>query len=69
MDWAATAGLTERELDVPRLLVEGLPDREIAERLYIGPRTAMRHVANILGKFDAHSRTAAVSYALRRGLI
>ncbi len=66
---ADSAGLTERELEVLRLLVEGLPDREIAERLFISPRTAMRHVANILGKFDAHSRTAAVSIALRRGLI
>lgn len=66
---ANNAGRTDRELEVLRLLVEGLPDRGIAERLYISPPTAMRHVTNILGKFDAHSRTAAVSIVLRRGLI
>jgi len=63
-----TAGLTEREIEVLRLLVEGLTDREIAQRLFISPRTAMRHVANILGKLDANTRTAAVTYALRQGL-
>lgn len=63
-----TAGLTEREIEVLRLLVDGLTDREIAGRLFISPRTAMRHVANILAKLDANTRTAAVSYALRQGI-
>jgi DNA-binding NarL/FixJ family response regulator len=61
-------GLTVRELEVLRLLVEGLSDREIAERLFISPHTVMRHVSSILGKLEVPSRTAAATWAVRHGL-
>jgi non-specific serine/threonine protein kinase len=51
--------LTSREREVLALLAEGITDREIGDRLFISPRTAMRHVANILLKLQVHSRTAA----------
>ncbi len=66
---ANTAGLTRREIDVLRLVVDGLSDREIGEALFISPRTAMTHVANILGKLGLESRTAAAAFALRNGLL
>ncbi len=53
--------LTNREREVLALLAEGITDREIGERLFISPRTAMRHVANILLKLQVHSRTAAAA--------
>jgi predicted ATPase/DNA-binding CsgD family transcriptional regulator len=66
---ATNAGLTRREIDVLRLVVDGLSDREIGEALFISPRTAMTHVANILGKLGLESRTAAAAFALRNGLL
>lgn len=61
-------GLTPRELEVVRLLVDGQSDRQIGERLYISHRTVMTHVANILAKLDVQSRTAAATQAVRLGL-
>jgi DNA-binding CsgD family transcriptional regulator/tetratricopeptide (TPR) repeat protein len=61
-------GLTKREIEVLRLLVDGMSDREIAENLFISPRTAMTHVTNILNKLNVPSRTAAATYAVRHGL-
>jgi DNA-binding NarL/FixJ family response regulator len=60
--------LTPREREVLKLLAEGCTDREIADRLFISHRTAMQHVANILGKLEVSSRTAAAAFALRHGL-
>jgi DNA-binding CsgD family transcriptional regulator/tetratricopeptide (TPR) repeat protein len=60
--------LTPRELEVLRLLVDGRSDREIAEALYISPRTVMTHVMNILNKLGVNSRTAAASHAIRHGI-
>jgi DNA-binding NarL/FixJ family response regulator len=54
---------------VLRLVVEGKSDREIANALYISPRTVMRHVANILSKLNVESRTAAASLAIRHGIV
>lgn len=65
---SSPAGLTPRELDVLRLIVEGLTDREIAERLFISRYTVARHVANVLAKLDVPSRTAAATWALRHDL-
>jgi DNA-binding NarL/FixJ family response regulator len=65
---AASQGLSPRELDVLRLIVEGLSDREIAERLFISPRTVMRHVAGIFNKLGVNSRTAAATWAVRRDI-
>ena len=61
--------LTDRELEVLRLVAEGHRDKEIAERLFIAPSTAKNFVKKILGKLDAKSRTQAVSKARKLGLI
>jgi DNA-binding NarL/FixJ family response regulator len=61
--------LTRRELDVVRLMVAGLTNGEIAERLVLSNHTAHRHVANILRKLDARSRAAAASRAVQAGLL
>lgn len=61
--------LTPRELDVVRLLAEGLPNKLIADRLGISEHTVKFHVNAILGKLGAHSRTEAVTRAARTGLI
>ena len=60
--------LTEREMEVLRLVARGLSNEEIAERLYIGERTARTHVSNILSKLHLANRTQAALYALREGL-
>jgi len=62
-------GLTERELEVLRLVVAGRTDREIAEALFIGHRTAQTHVANILAKLGVNSRTAAATAAIAAGIV
>ena len=66
---AAAHDLSAREMEVLRLVAEGLSDREIAERLSISPKTAMRHVANIYLKLGVGSRAAATSFAYRHGLV
>jgi DNA-binding CsgD family transcriptional regulator len=63
------AGLTARELEVLRYLVEGRSDREIADTLSVSHRTVSHHVSNILGKLYVSSRTAAVTVAIREGLV
>ena len=62
-------GLTARERDVLRLIVDGHPDREIAEALFISPRTVTTHVTNILNKLGVNSRSAAAAYAVRHDLV
>lgn len=64
-----TLGLTNREVEVLRLVAMGLSDREVGDRLFISHGTARTHVRNILGKLGVHSRTAATSVALRERLI
>jgi DNA-binding NarL/FixJ family response regulator len=61
--------LTARERDVLQMLSQGLGNKEIAARLKISEHTVKFHVASILGKLGASTRTEAVSVALRRGLI
>jgi two-component system, NarL family, nitrate/nitrite response regulator NarL len=61
--------LTPRELEVLRLMAEGLPNKTIAARLDISEHTVKFHVNTILGKLDAASRTEAVVRATRLGLI
>ena len=61
--------LTERELEVLRLLAQGLPNKEIAARLVITERTAKFHVSSIMTKLGAANRTEAVSLAAQRGLV
>jgi non-specific serine/threonine protein kinase len=63
-----TPALTEREMEVLRLLAEGLTNRQIADALFVSLRTAATHVDHILTKLDVRTRTAAVAYAVRHGL-
>jgi predicted ATPase/DNA-binding CsgD family transcriptional regulator len=65
----AASELTQRELDVLRLLVEGNSDREIAEALFIGARTVQTHVANLFAKLGVNARAEAAAVAVRRGLV
>jgi NarL family two-component system response regulator LiaR len=60
--------LTERELEVLRLLAQGKSNREIADQLVITELTVRTHVSNILGKLHLASRTQAALYALKEGL-
>jgi NarL family two-component system response regulator LiaR len=60
--------LSERELEVLRLLAQGKSNREIAEQLVITELTVRTHVSNILGKLHLASRTQAALYALKEGL-
>jgi DNA-binding NarL/FixJ family response regulator len=61
--------LTPREMDVLRLLAQGLPNRKIAAQLAINERTVKYHVGAILAKLEAANRTAAVMRAIEQGLI
>ena len=63
------AGLTKREIEVLRLVAEGLNNQVIADRLFVSEHTIHRHVANIFSKLSVSSRAAAVAQAARRGLI
>ena len=65
----APHGLSARELEVLRLLVAGKSDREIADALFISPRTASKHVGAILAKLDVASRAEAAVLALQRSLV
>jgi DNA-binding NarL/FixJ family response regulator len=58
-------GLTRREREVLALLVEGLSQAEIAERLYLSPKTVGTHIQRTLGKLGVKSRTQAVALAAR----
>ena len=60
------SGLTARELDVLRLLVEGHSDRQIGEALFIGTRTVQTHVANLFAKLGVNARAEAAAVAVRR---
>lgn len=60
-----THELTKRELEVLALLVEGLGQDEIAEKLFVSPKTVGKHIEHILGKLGVHSRAQAVAFALR----
>jgi len=61
--------LTQREREVLRLVAQGLSEREIAEKLFISPHTAHRHLSNIRLKLNVTTQAAAVAHAARVGLI
>jgi NarL family two-component system response regulator LiaR len=61
--------LTERELEVLALMVEGLNNTQIAGRLSVSPSTIKSHVSNILSKLEVASRTEAVTLALRNRIV
>jgi len=60
--------LTEREIEVLRLLAQGQANKEIARSLHIAEKTVKTHVSNILAKLGLQSRTQAALYALRVGI-
>ena len=66
---AAPFGLTERELEVLRLVAAGRSNRDIAAELFISPKTASVHVSNILGKLGVSSRGEAAATAYRQRLL
>jgi ATP/maltotriose-dependent transcriptional regulator MalT len=66
---AAASALTARELDVLRLVAQGLSNPEIAKRLVLSEHTVKRHLANILGKLNLGSRSAAAAWGVRTGLV
>lgn len=61
--------LTARQQEVLKLIATGLPNKEIADRLYISERTVKFHVSEILAKLGAGNRTEAVAIATEKGLI
>lgn len=61
-------GLSPRELDVLRLMADGMSNQEISDTLFISVRTTTSHATSILSKLNLRSRTAAVAYAIRNGL-
>ncbi len=61
-------GLSDREVDVLRLVAQGLSNEEIGQRLFISEPTVRAHVSNILSKLHLANRTQAALYALRKGL-
>jgi two-component system, NarL family, response regulator LiaR len=63
-----TDPLTERELEVLRLISQGMSNREIADKLVVAEWTVRTHVSNILSKLHLASRTQAALYALKTGL-
>ena len=64
-----TPRLTDRELEVLKLVAQGLNNREIAKRLFISENTVKNHVRNILEKLQLHSRMEAMVYAVREKLL
>ncbi len=61
--------LTPRELDVLKLVAQGLSNSDIAQRLFLSEHTIHRHLANILRKLGLSSRVAAAAWGVRNGLV
>ena len=61
--------LTDRERQILRLIVEGLPNKEIANRLYLSPKTVDNHRARIMAKLGRHDVIGLVKYAMATGLV
>ena len=63
------SALTEREREILKLVAEGYTNNQIAERLFISPKTVDTHRTHIMDKLNLHSRAELVKYAIRRGLL
>jgi len=63
------ADLTDREVDVLRILARGRSNKEIASELHVSEATVHTHVINLYGKIQVNSRAGAVLYALEHDLI
>jgi two-component system, NarL family, response regulator LiaR len=66
---AATYDLTDREQEILTLMVDGLPNHEIADRLVVSQSTVKFHVSNVLSKLEVSTRTEAVALALKHKLV
>ncbi|HZX05088.1 HD domain-containing phosphohydrolase [Kribbella sp.] len=66
---ADNKGLTNREIDVLRLVARGLPNKEIAKRLVVTPKTVGNHIEHIYTKIGVSNRAAAALFATRHGLL
>jgi DNA-binding NarL/FixJ family response regulator len=60
--------LSEREMEILRLVAQGCDNDEIAERLFLSPRTVKNHVSSILAKLQMDNRVQAAVYAVRKGI-
>ena len=60
--------LTDREVEVLRLLARGLTNKQIAARLVVSPRTVQHHVAHIYPKIDRRTRAGAAMFAMEHGI-
>jgi DNA-binding NarL/FixJ family response regulator len=65
----AQQALTQREIEVLRMLAEGMSNKRIAHQLYLSEHTVKFHISSIFAKLSVSSRTEAVTIGLRRGLI
>jgi DNA-binding NarL/FixJ family response regulator len=63
------AGLSQREVEVLRLVAAGLTNKQIAERLHLSEKTVARHLSNIFTKIDVASRSAATAFAFEHRLL
>jgi DNA-binding CsgD family transcriptional regulator len=63
------AGLSAREVEVLRLAARGLTTKEIAERLYISPKTADHHIQHVYTKIEVSTRAAAALWAMEHGVV
>jgi DNA-binding CsgD family transcriptional regulator len=66
---AHPAGLSDREVDVLRLVASGLTNAEIADQLFLSPRTVDAHLYRIYRKLDVGSRAAAARFAVQNGIL
>ncbi|MHB8510672.1 MAG: LuxR C-terminal-related transcriptional regulator [Actinomycetota bacterium] len=65
----APAGFTQRQMQVLRLLARGLPNKQIADRLFVSERTVKAYLSSIFEKLNVTNRSGAITAALRLGLI
>jgi DNA-binding CsgD family transcriptional regulator len=66
---AVPGGLTQRELDVVRLVVRGYSDRQIGDDIFVSPRTVNAHIRNILAKTQLKNRTELSMWAMEHGVV
>ena len=68
-DFVNYGNLSDREKEILQLVAEGNSNKEVAEKLYISPKTVENHKSNIMKKLNIHDRVGLTKYALRLGLI
>jgi NarL family two-component system response regulator LiaR len=61
--------LTPREMEVLKLIADGLSNKDIAEVLVLSEKTVKNHINNIFSKLHVYDRSQAILYAIRRGLV